>query len=78
MAMARANLTLPEALLREVDEVAGPRGRSQYIAEAVQRQVRHDRQRKVFEDTYAASAALPDRMTDEEALAFAKELRAGS
>jgi Arc/MetJ family transcription regulator len=44
MAM-RTNLLLPEALVAEVDRVAGPRGRSRYVAEAVERRLRADRLR---------------------------------
>ncbi len=43
MALARTNLTLPEQLLREVDKIAGPRGRSRYVAEAVAQRVKRDR-----------------------------------
>lgn len=43
MALARTNLTLPEHLLREVDKIAGPRGRSRYVAEAVAQRVKRDR-----------------------------------
>ena len=39
----RTNLLLPEELVAGVDEVAGPRGRSRYVAEAVARQLRRDR-----------------------------------
>ena len=76
MALVRTTITIPEELLRQIDEVAGPRGRSQYIVDAVAKKARHDLQRKVFEETYAAAVASPGRMTDDEALAFAKELRA--
>ncbi len=54
MALARTNLTLPEDLLRKVDEIAGPRGRSKYVAEAVAKQVKRDLQRKAFESTAGA------------------------
>jgi Arc/MetJ-type ribon-helix-helix transcriptional regulator len=77
MALVRTNVTLPAELLRQVDELAGARGRSRYVSDAVARQVRLDRQRKVFEETYEAMAGAPGRMTDAEALAFARELRAG-
>ncbi|TMB58160.1 MAG: ribbon-helix-helix protein, CopG family, partial [Chloroflexi bacterium] len=40
MALARTNLTLPEELMREVDALAGPRGRSRYVAEAVAQRVK--------------------------------------
>ena len=46
MALARTNLTLPEELMREVDELAGPRGRSAFVAEAVAARVKRERLRK--------------------------------
>ena len=76
MVLARTNITLPEELLRQVDELAGPRGRSRYLAEAIARQVRSDLQRKVFLEVWEAASKRPQRMSAEEALAFAKELRA--
>lgn len=42
MALARTNLTLPEELLVKVDAIAGPRGRSRYVAEAVAQRVKRD------------------------------------
>jgi hypothetical protein len=39
----RTNLLLPDDLVAGVDEVAGPRGRSRYVADAVARQLRRDR-----------------------------------
>ncbi|MFI5225253.1 MAG: hypothetical protein ACHQ3P_01110 [Candidatus Limnocylindrales bacterium] len=76
MVMVRTNLTLPAELLKRIDEVAGPRGRSSYIASVVERQVRRDLQRKVFEETFGAMIGKPGWMNPDEALAFAKELRA--
>jgi hypothetical protein len=35
MALVRTNVTLPEDVLAQVDAVAGPRGRSAYIADVV-------------------------------------------
>jgi len=52
--MVRTNVTLPQEVLALVDEVAGPRGRSAYIADVVARQVRRDRARKVFQETRGA------------------------
>ena len=76
MALTRTNITIPEDLLRQVDELVGPRGRSRYMAEAVARQVRHDRQRQVFQETFGAMIGKPGWMDPDEALAFAKRLRA--
>ncbi len=50
----RTNLLLPEALVEEVDQVAGPRGRSRYIAAAVEARLKRDRLRAVVERTAGA------------------------
>ena len=57
MALVRTNITLPAEVLALVDAVAGPRGRSAYIAEVVARQVRRDNARKVFRDPAGALRA---------------------
>ena len=38
----RTNLLLPRDLVERLDKVAGPRGRSRYVAAAVERQLRRD------------------------------------
>ena len=38
----RTNLLLPAALVDQLDRVAGPRGRSRYVAEAVRERLRRD------------------------------------
>ena len=76
MGMVRTNLTLPAELLDQIDRVAGPRGRSSYIASVVAKQVRRDLQRKVFEEVAGSMIGKPGWMNPDEALAFAKELRA--
>lgn len=38
----RTNLLLPEDLVEALDRVAGPRGRSNYVAEAVRERLRRD------------------------------------
>jgi hypothetical protein len=74
MALVRTNVTLPEEVLRLVDEVAGPRGRSRYIAEVVGKQVRRDNARMVFEkyagalkdsDTWGRTPEETDRLLRE-------------
>jgi len=54
MAMVRTNITLPAEVLALVDEVAGPRGRSAYIAAVVAKQARRDHAREVFRQTAGA------------------------
>lgn len=39
----RVHMVLDDGLVREIDELAGPRGRSQYIADAVRKTVEEER-----------------------------------
>jgi len=45
----RTNLLLPKDLIEEVDRYAGPRGRSRYVAEALNERLRRDRLREAIE-----------------------------
>ena len=68
MTLARTNLTLPEDVIREVDAIAGPRGRSRYVAEAVTQRLQRDRLRKAVEDSAGVllgpNAMNRDQVTD--------------
>jgi len=75
MALARTNLTLPKDLLREVDELAGPRGRSRYVAEAVAQRVKRDRLGRAIRETAGALAGTPHQMSRDEVTAWVDELR---
>ena len=72
----RTNLMLPKELVAGVDEVAGPRGRSRYVAEAVARQLRRDR---LWIATRSAAGAWKDHPlfpTDESVVEWVRALRA--
>jgi len=75
MALARTNLTLPEALLAEVDAVAGPRGRSRYVAEAVAQRLQRDRLVRVVEATAGILRGTRHAMSREEVTAWVDDLR---
>lgn len=76
MALTRTNLTLPEELLRQVDEIAGPRGRSRYVADAVAQRVKRDRLRRAIEESYGSLVPEGGRpMTREEVSAWIREQR---
>ena len=75
MALARTNLTLPEALMQEVDELAGPRGRSRYVAEAVAQRVRRDRLGKAIQESEGVMKGRPGAMTPEEVTRWVTSLR---
>lgn len=74
----RTNLLLPEDLVAEVDRVAGPRGRSRYIAEAVQARLRRDRLREVVEQTWGVldPADYPEWSTPEKVVDWVRARRA--
>jgi predicted transcriptional regulator len=75
--LIRTNVTLPEDLLRHVDELAGARGRSQYIVAALTRAVRRDRQRQAFAAAAGAMVGKPGQMSPDEVLSFVNGLRDG-
>ncbi len=49
MALARTNVTIPAELLAQVDELAGPRGRSAFVADAIAARVKRERLRKALD-----------------------------
>ena len=75
MAMARTNVTLPEEMIREIDELAGPRGRSAYVAEAVRVRLKRDRMRKVFDETFGAAAGHSQWKDADEVYRWVRSLR---
>jgi hypothetical protein len=75
VALARTNVTLPEELLRQVDNLAGPRGRSRYVAEAVAKQVKRDRLRRAIELTAGAMVGNPGRMGPDEVIEYVNSAR---
>lgn len=75
MALARTNLTLPHDLMAEVDELAGPRGRSRYVAEAVAQRVKRDKLGKAIRETAGILVRTPYQMTRDEVTAWVDALR---
>lgn len=53
----RTNLLLPEDLVEALDRIAGPRGRSRYVADAVRERLRRDER---FAAVKAAAGAWRD------------------
>ena len=75
VALARTNLTLPEDLLAEVDAIAGPRGRSRYVAEAVAQRVKRDKLGKAIRDTAGIMVGTPYQMNRDQVTAWIDFLR---
>jgi hypothetical protein len=74
--LARTNVTLPASLLAEVDRYAGPRGRSRYVAEAVEQRVRRDALGAAIRETAGAMVRRPGQMSPDEVARWIDELRA--
>ncbi len=73
--LARTNLTLPQALMSEVDELAGPRGRSRYVAEAVAARVKRDKLGKAIRDSAGIFVGTQYQMNRDEVTAWIDFLR---
>lgn len=71
----RTNLLLPEELVAAVDEIAGPRGRSRYIAEVLERQIRRERLGRAIKETAGAWKDHPLFPTDQSVVDFIREGR---
>jgi hypothetical protein len=72
----RTNLLLPKAILDEVDHFAGPRGRSRYVAESLERSIRRDRLREAIEQTAGSWKDNPLWKTDQDVIDWVRALRA--
>jgi len=74
----RTNLVLPPELVEEVDRIAGPRGRSGYVAEAVRRQLRRDQLREAVRRTGGVldPAEYPEWSTSEKVVEWVRARRA--
>jgi hypothetical protein len=73
--LTRTNVTLPTSLLDQVDRLAGPRGRSRYVAEAVAQRVRRDELGAAIRETAGAMVGKPGWMSPDAVTRWVDELR---
>jgi len=73
--ISRTNVTLPSTLLAEVDRLAGPRGRSRYVAEAVAQRVRRDALGAAIRETAGAMRGRPGWMSPDDVARWVDDLR---
>lgn len=73
----RTNLLLPEKLLEEVDRFAGPRGRSRFVAEALEAKLKRERLRVAIRETAGILKAedYPYWATSEDVVEWVRALR---
>lgn len=75
MTLVRTNVTIPQPLLDEVDELAGPRGRSQFVADAVAAKVRRERLRRAIDASRGVFVGTRWQMTPGEAYDWVRSMR---
>jgi metal-responsive CopG/Arc/MetJ family transcriptional regulator len=75
MSLARTNLTLPADLLAQVDDLAGPRGRSRYVAEAVAQRLKRDKLGHAIRSTAGVISRQPSAMSRDEVSSLIDRLR---
>lgn len=76
MALVRTNLTLPDELMAQVDALAGPRGRSAFVAEAVAARVKRERLRAALGAARGVYRGTSFEMNADEAYRWVREQRA--
>ena len=76
MTLARTNLTLPQDLLEAIDAVAGPRGRSRYVADAVRQRLRRDQLRSAIDASSGTFIGTADALNRDEVSEWVDALRA--
>ncbi len=57
MSVVRMNITIPQELARQMDELTEPRKRSQFISEALKHridEIQHEKAQKALEEGYKA------------------------
>ena len=74
----RTNLLLPKELVDEVDSVAGERGRSRYVAEALRAKLKRDRLKDAIARTAGVLKAedYPEWSTSEKVVEWVRARRA--
>jgi predicted transcriptional regulator len=74
----RTNLLLPADLVRELDEVAGPRNRSRFVADAVAYKLRREKLRRAWDRARGMLKPedYPHWSTPEKVVEWVREMRA--
>jgi metal-responsive CopG/Arc/MetJ family transcriptional regulator len=68
MASVRMNITLPEEVVQELDELVGPKKKSKFISDAVKRRMQEVRQQemnRLLEEGYKAGSKESDFLSKE-------------
>jgi metal-responsive CopG/Arc/MetJ family transcriptional regulator len=75
MALTRTNVTIPAELLQQVDELAGPRGRSAFVAAAIEARVKRERLRRALDGLKGVYVGTSFWMNPDEAYRWVRDQR---
>ncbi len=65
MAVSKVSLSIDEGVLAEARERVGPRALSSYVADALRRQLQHDRLGELLAEMESKSGPIPDELMEE-------------
>lgn len=71
----RTNLLLPEDVVEALDRVAGPRGRSRYVADALRERIKRDERMAALRSVAGIWKDHPEFPTDESVVEWVRKLR---
>ena len=76
-ATVRTHVVFPKELVEEVDQLVGPRKRSEFVVEAVEEKLAHERLGRALESTagFLDPGAYPEWETPEKTSAWVRALR---
>jgi hypothetical protein len=72
----RTTITLPDALVSDIDALVGPRGRSSFLARAAQNELKRERLRTALEAARGAMVGTPGWRSGDEIIEFVDRRRA--
>jgi hypothetical protein len=71
----RTNLLLPEDVVAALDRVAGPRGRSRYVAQALRERIQRDEREALMQEAAGSWRGHPDFPSSEAVIEWVRQLR---
>ncbi len=72
---SRTTITLPDALMSDIDELVGPRGRSGFLARAARNELKREQLRKALDRARGAMVGTPGWRSADDIIEFIDRLR---
>ncbi len=71
----RTTITLPDALMSDIDRLVGPRGRSGFLARAARNELKREQLRRALDTARGAMVGSRGWRTDDDVIQFVDRLR---